>query len=198
MEASKTVWRGLVEQIKAVVPRLHGHQAKTLGLWVLGALEAGSVRIPAVAEALLVQGITDVRLPSVERRLARWLANPRLAVEPIWQACLPVLLRAWRAQVHSARVVLDATPVAERAVVLYVGLWVHGRVLPLAWEVLPGQTAWPQEQWTVVARLLAQVRPYLEGLATTLLADRGLVGHPPLSLTLFALNRPSEQEHMRC
>src|SRR5262249_45376124 len=32
--------------------------------------------------------------------------------------------------------------------------------------------------WTVGARLFAQVRPHLAGSATTLLADRGLVGHP--------------------
>jgi hypothetical protein len=182
MEASKAVWHGLVEQIKAVVPALHGHQAKTLGLWVLGALQAGSVCIPAVAEALLVQGVTDARLPSVERRLTRWLGNPRLEVERIWQACLPVLLRAWRARTHTARLVLDATPLGARAVVLYVGLWVHGRVLPLAWEVVPGQTPWPEEQWQVVARLFARVRPHLEGLETTLLADRGLVGHPLVTL----------------
>lgn len=182
MEASKTVWGGLVEQIKALVPALHGHQAKTLGLWVLGALVAGSVRLPAVAEVLLLQGVTDVRLPSIERRLARWLANPRLDVTTIWQACLPTLLRAWRAEGHPARLVLDATPLADRAQVLYVGLWLHGRVLPLAWEVMPGQTAWPEDQWTVVARLFTQVRPSLGGVTTTLLADRGLVGHPLVAL----------------
>jgi hypothetical protein len=182
MEASKIVWRGVVAQFKTLVPELHGHQAKTLGLWVLGALLAGSVRIPAVAEVLLLQGVSDARLPSIERRLVRWLANPRLDVAIIWQACLPTLLRAWRAAGHPARLVLDATPLADRAQVLYVGLWVHGRVLPLAWEVLPGQTAWQERQWAIVARLFAQVRPHLKGGVTTLLADRGLVGHPLVTL----------------
>src|SRR5262249_11316517 len=115
MEASKTVWRGLVQQFKAIVPDLHGHQAKTLGLWVVGALLAGSVRIPAVAEARLLQAVSDARLPSLERRLARWLAHPRPDVAAIWQACLPTLLRAWRADGHPARLVLDATPLADRA-----------------------------------------------------------------------------------
>lgn len=182
MEASKTVWRGLVAQFKALMPALPGHQAKTLGLWVLGALVAGSVRVPAVAEALLLQGVSDARLPSIERRLARWLANPRLDAEALWQACLPVLLGARRAAGQPARLVLDATPLADRAQVLWVGLWLHGRVLPLAWEVLPGQTAWPEGQWAIVARLFAQVRPHLEGVVTTLLADRGLVGHPLVAL----------------
>lgn len=182
MEASKTVWSGLVEQIKAVAPALHGHQAKTLGLWVHGALLSGSVRIPAVAEALLAQGVSGARLPSIERRLARWLANPRLDVVALWQACLPALLGSWRAAGHPARLVLDATPLAGRAVVLYVGLWLHGRVLPLAWELLPGQRAWDEDQWTVVARLLARVRPCLDGGAPTLLADRGLVGHRLVAL----------------
>ena len=182
MEASYTVWRGLVAQFKALAPALHGHQAKTLSLWVVGALQAGSVRIPAVAEALLLHGVSAARLPSVERRLARWLANPRLDVAAIWQGCLPALLHTWRAAGHPARLVLDATPLADRAQVLYVGLWIHGRVLPLAWEVLPSQTAWEDGQWDVVARLFAQVRPHLAGVTTTLLADRGLAGHPLVAL----------------
>ena len=182
MEASRTVWHGLAAQFKALAPRLHGHQATTLGLWVLGALLAGSVRIPAVAEALLLQGVTPVRLPSIERRLTRWLRNPRLDVAALWQACLPSLLRGWRQAGRPARLVLDATPLADRAVVLWVGVWLHGRVLPLAWEVLPGQRAWEERQWDVVARLFAQVRPHLAGMVTTLLADRGLVGHPLVAL----------------
>jgi hypothetical protein len=182
MEASQTLWRGLVTQCKTVMPRLHGHQAKTLGLWVYGALLAGSVRPPAVAEALLRHGVSTARLPSVERRLGRWLSNPRLDVERLWQACLPALLRGWRQAGKPARLVLDATPLAGRAVVLYLGLWVHGRALPLAWEVLPGQRAWDEEQWSVVARLFARAQPLLAGVATTLLADRGLVGHPLVAL----------------
>jgi hypothetical protein len=51
----------LAAYIKTVMLGPHGHQAKTLGLWVLGALVAGSVRPPAVAEALV--GVTDARLP---------------------------------------------------------------------------------------------------------------------------------------
>jgi hypothetical protein len=148
MEASKRVWDGLVGHIKALVPRLPGHQATTLGVGVCGALVAGSGRIPAVAEALLLSGMTDLRLPSLERRLSRWLANPRVAVQRIWPACLPALLGAWRQTgprtSRTARKVLDATPLADRAVVLSVGRWRHGRVLPLAWEVLPGQRAWQE------------------------------------------------------
>jgi hypothetical protein len=86
-------------------------------LWVYGALVAGSVRLPAVAAALLLQGVTDARLPSSERRLGRWLANPRLDVERIWQACGPARVQAWRGAGHPARLVLDATPLADRGLV---------------------------------------------------------------------------------
>ena len=140
MEASRRVWREVAEQIKAVAPGLHGHQAKSLALFVLGMVRAGSVRLPVVAEALALT--SPATTPSIERRLARFLANPRVPVARVWAALLPHLLTWWRqqalAQRRTALRVLDATPIDQRATVLYVGLLVHSRLLPLAWTVLPG------------------------------------------------------------
>lgn len=178
------VWRGVAEQIKALAPGLHGHQAKSLALFVLGVVRAGSVRLPVVAEALAQT--SPATTPSIERRLARFLANPRLPVAGVWAALLPHLLAWWRqqalAQRQTALLVLDATPIDQRATVLYVGLVVHSRLLPLAWAVLPGATPWEDDQWSIVARLFAQVAPHLCGIACTLVADRGLVGHPLVRL----------------
>lgn len=182
MEASVVVWRAWTAQIKALVPWLHGHQCRALALLTLGLVRAGSVRLPVVAEALAPTSAAT--LPSIERRLARVLANPRLPVGRIWAALLPALLAGWRAQAprRGATLVLDLTPIDQRASLVYLGVLIHTRLLPLAWQVLPGATPWPEPQWDIVARLMAQVAPHLHGVACTLVADRGLSGHPLVNL----------------
>lgn len=44
-----TVWH---QQVKEFFSRLHGHQSKTLALFVLGAIKAESIVVQRVAEAL--------------------------------------------------------------------------------------------------------------------------------------------------
>jgi Transposase DDE domain len=58
--------------------------------------------------------------------------------------------------------------------VVYVGLWQHSRVLPLAWRVMPGQEQWEQSQWEIVAQLFERVKRYLGEADCTVIADRGL------------------------
>jgi hypothetical protein len=54
------------------------------------------------------------RVPSIERRLRRFLANPRVTVETLWRpllpALLPALLRRWVGQ----EVVLVCDPTPQR------------------------------------------------------------------------------------
>lgn len=57
---------------------LHGHQSKTLAWFVLGAMLAQSVVLPQVAEALLAE--SEAKVSSIERRLERFLSNPRIDV----------------------------------------------------------------------------------------------------------------------
>jgi hypothetical protein len=42
----------LYEQVKDFFQELHGHQSKTLSLFVMGAIRAESIVLPKVAEAL--------------------------------------------------------------------------------------------------------------------------------------------------
>jgi hypothetical protein len=81
-----------------------------------------------------------------------------------------------------AFLVLDCTPFDERMTIVYLGLLIHSRVLPLAWRVMPAQQQWPERQWEIVKSLLDQVAPHLEHSDCTLLADRGLVGWPLVQL----------------
>ena len=76
------------------------------------------------------------------------------------------------------RFVLDCTPFRDDATMVYVGLLVHSRVLPVAWAVMPAQEKWEERQWSIVARLLDQIIPHLAEADCTLIADRGLAGFP--------------------
>lgn len=67
MDASKTLWDGWRGQVKQLVPMLHGHQKKTLALFVLGVILAGSVVAQRVAESISLFGINPAKMPSIER-----------------------------------------------------------------------------------------------------------------------------------
>src|SRR5258708_24419419 len=114
MNASEGLWRQWSAQVRAFVPEIHGHRSKTLAFGVLGVVLAGTTRLPRVAEALV--GISAAKTPSIERRLSRFLANPQVAVVPVWTQLLGQFLRCWRER--RLVFVLDATALDERATVL--------------------------------------------------------------------------------
>jgi hypothetical protein len=73
--------------------------------------------------------------------------------------------------------VFDPTPYRACGTVLCLGVVWRGRILPVAWRVMPQQTPWPQRLGPVLDDLLAPVAAALPpGCQATLLADRGLVG----------------------
>jgi hypothetical protein len=178
MNASEGLWHQWSAQLRAFLPALHGHRSKSLAFCVLGVALAGTARLPRVAEALV--GISAAKTPSIERRLSRFLANQQIVVLPLWTQLLGAFLRFWRAR--RLVFVLDATSLGDRATVLYLGLLVHSRLLPVSWQVLPVHQKWEQRQWEVVGALLDRVIPHLGAADCTLLADRGLVGHPLVHL----------------
>jgi hypothetical protein len=143
-------WHGEVKQLFTL---LHGHQKKVLVLFVLGAIRTESIVVQRVAEELLSE--TQAKVPSIERRLQRFLSNERVEVEPVWEQFLAQVLPFWRGK--EVTLVLDSTPFEEYAQVVYVGLVQQARVLPLAWKVMPGQQEWEQGQWELVAQLCERV-----------------------------------------
>jgi len=178
MNASAALWRQWSGQLRALLPELHGHRSKTLAFAVLGVALAGTARLPRVAEAL--GGVSAAKTPSIERRLARFLANQQVLVLPLWTCLVEQFLAFWRDR--RLVFVLDATALDDRATVLYLGLLVQSRLLPVSWQVLPVHEPWEQRQWEVVGALLERVIPHLGAADCTLLADRGLVGHPLVQL----------------
>jgi Transposase DDE domain len=176
MDASTVLWERWRAQVKELFPKIHGHQKKTLALFVIGIVVAGSAVLQRVAEDLSVHGITPSKMTSIERRLARFIANDRVVVRTIWEDFMSQVLPFWQGK--PVRFVLDCTTLRGDATIVYVGLLVHSRLLPVAWAVMPKQEKWEEKQWSIVARLLDQLMPHLQGADCTLIADRGLAGFP--------------------
>jgi hypothetical protein len=160
-----------MRQVEALLPGVRVTQARVLALFALGMLWAGTVRLNQVAAALPL----GVRVPSTERRLGRFLANPAVSGERLWRPLLPSLLAPWAGQ--EATLVCDPTPVGRTWPLLWVGIAQHHRVVPLAWQLLAQQTDWPETLGPLLAPLLDQIAAALPaGCTVRLLADRGLHG----------------------
>ncbi len=176
MDAPTTLWSRWHEQVKGLFPELHSHQQKTFAVFVLGMVRSGCAVVQRVAEELSVRGLTEAKMTSIERRLARFLANERIVVPKIWKQFLTHVLAYFRDK--PLRFVLDMTPFNDEATIVYIGLLVHSRLLPVAWSVMPGQEKWDTGQWEIVACLLDRVIAQIGQADCTLIADRGLVGAP--------------------
>ena len=165
-------------QVKEVFTRLHGHQSKTLALFVLGAIQAKSIVIPLVAEELLAE--SKAKASSIERRLERFLSNERIDTETTWDELLAHILPFFRHE--PMRLVIDLTPYEEHAQVIYLGLLQHSRVLPLVWKVMPGQEKWDQGLWDGVEELFQRLVPHLGEAECTLIGDSAFGCFPMVKL----------------
>ncbi len=159
-----TVWH---QQVKEFFSGLHGHQSKTLALFVLGAIKAESIVVQRVAEALL--GESEAKAPSIERRLERFLSNEKIETEQTWDAFLAQIMPYFRQA--PMQLVIDLTPYEEHAQVIYIGLLQHSRVLPLVWKVMPGQESWDQGLWDCIAELFKRLAPHIGETACTIMGD---------------------------
>jgi len=182
MHACSVLWTNWQEQLRDLLPGMHGHQKKTLAFFVLGIVLSGCAVMQRVAETLSERGLTEAKMSSIERRLARFIANERIVVPLIWKLFLAQVLAPFRGQ--RLHFVLDNTPFRDDLTIVYLGLLVHSRVLPVAWAVMPAQTKWDEGQWDIVGRLLDQVSIHLPDTCCTLLADRGLAGMPLVKLCI--------------
>lgn len=80
------------KQVQEFFTSLHGHQSKTLAWFVLGAIRAQSIVLPQVAEALLAE--SEAKASSIERRLERFLSNPRIDVDHYREGPSPLCVSA--------------------------------------------------------------------------------------------------------
>lgn len=159
-----TAWH---QHVKEFFHGLHGHQSKTLALFVMGAIRAESIVLSKVAEALREE--SEAKAPSIERRLERFLSNEKIKPDKTWDQLLETVMPFFRQA--PMQLVIDVTPYEEHAQVIYVGLLQHSRVLPLAWKVMPGQEKWDQGFWNCVEELFERLVPHLGKADCTMIGD---------------------------
>lgn len=177
MRSRLQLWHALDAQLQALLPQIHRARLHVLALLTIGLFAADSVSLPRIAAALPL----SVRRASSEKRLARFLANPKVTVDALWCGLLPRLL-ADRAGT-AIDLVFDPTPHNARFTILCLGLIDHSRVLPLAWRVVPQQTIWDTPQPTILTELCRTVAAALPSdCSVTLLTDRGITSPAVIAL----------------
>jgi len=178
MKAFKPLCRVWHQQVKDFFGKLHGHQSKTLAMFVLGAIKAESIVLARVAEALLAE--SDAKAPSIERRLERFLSNEKIQPAKTWDDFLSQIMPYFRKA--PLRLVIDVTAYEEHAQVIYIGLLQHSRVLPLVWKVMPGQEKWEQGFWECVGELFKRLTPHIGETDCTIIGDSAFGCFPMVSL----------------
>src|SRR5258708_7625369 len=147
------------------------------GLWIR-AIRAQSLVLPHIAEALLAE--SEAKASSIERRLERFLSNPRIDVEQTWEELLAQVMPFFRKE--PMRVIVDVTPYEEHAQVIYVGLLQHSRVLPLVWKVMPGKQKWDQGFWECISELFERLAPHVGEADCTIIGDSAFGCFPMVQL----------------
>ncbi len=172
MEAPSFLLEQWTRQVKELFPQFHGHQQKGLAFAVLGIALTGEAVLERLAEEVSLLELSEATMPSIERRLQRLIVNERIDPLECWHAFFQQIVPFW--QKKEVILVLDCTPYHDEKTIVYVGLMVHHRVLPLAWRIMPHQETWEQGQWEIVRELCARLAPFFPPANCSLLADRGL------------------------
>jgi hypothetical protein len=180
MDASDLLLTQWVHQVKQIWSEMHQYRQESFALAIFGIVLAGQAVMQRVAEILYERLSDPCKMTSYERRLQRLVDNENLAVIPTWERFLQHTLPYW--DKRRALLVLDCTPYNETFTIVFVGILVQKRLLPLAWEIMPQSEKWEQSQWQIVDRLFAQVASFLHAPHITLLADRGLTALPLIRL----------------
>lgn len=163
-----------IETVGTHFTNLKKWQAVGLALFSYGVVLAEKSQVGKVAEALAMVG----RIPSVERRLRRWLSNDDIE---IGRCCAAWIGWVWRAcDLPRAVLLVDETDLGDRIGVMMVSLAYQGRAIPLVWRCYVANRAEgypPQGQVLLIWGLLAHVLEVLPREARPLVEmDRGL-GH---------------------
>lgn len=162
------------EEIRWQMPHLSKPQVKVLAIFSWGVIRARHCFMSRVAESLGMLGKAD----SVERRLQRFLANPRINIE----ACCQHWIRWVMKGLVGDEVILlvDETKLGKWLGVMVIGLAYRKRCIPLIWRCYR-QNSWPNKQVQLIADMMQQVAAALpEGCTPLLQADRGIGTSPDL------------------
>jgi hypothetical protein len=183
-------------QIEGVFSTMGVWQARGLALYSYGIIQARQSAPSKVAEYLSEVGKMD----SQQRRLERWLANPRIGWQEGCQCWADWVLGCWQGE--QLVLLVDETKLGNQLSVMLVGLAWRGCCIPLAWWCYPPK-AWPDGQVALIDRLLSWIAPSVPvGYIPLVQADRGIGTSPDLMRAVerrgwHYLFRVQNQTHMR-
>lgn len=165
-------------EIATQMPSLNTWQAANVALFSYGVILAESSRLLSIARKVLC----GEREASTEKRLRRFLGNPRLKLAQVQGDWTRWVLA--RMEPQTVYLLVDETKLQDRLGVMVVGAAWAGRCIPLAWRCYKANSAadYPAEgQVKLIEGLLATLQPSIPvGRRVIVLADRGIGTSPAL------------------
>ncbi|MGD1949696.1 MAG: transposase [Leptolyngbyaceae cyanobacterium] len=142
----------------------------TTCLWLVSALiQTGEVNLTKWAKYIPCRG---QYAQSRQRRIRRWLGNPRINVHRLYKPVIQSALADW--EDPCVYVSLDTTQFWDEYCLIRLAVVHRGRALPLAWRVLEHSSA--SVAFSEYQEVLIHAARYLpKGVKVILLADRGVV-----------------------
>jgi hypothetical protein len=167
-----------IASVTSHLPHLSKPQAAVLALWSLGIVLARSCSLTAVANAL--RPLLGRSRNTTRERLRDWYKSAAdksgrhrrdLDVTTCFAPLLRWILQDWPSR--RVALVLDATPLFDRLVVLSLSIVYRGTAIPVAWKVLRGNVphAWKPEWLRLLRWFHGQIGP---DWMVIVLTDRGL------------------------
>ena len=169
MNQNSPLYDGLKTWLSQACPWSHqGHL--TTCLWMLIALiQTGETNLTRWLPYVPNRGFYA---QSKQRRVRRWLDNPRINVHKLYQPLITAALAAW--EDDCIYLSLDTSLFWEQYCLVRVAVVHRGRTLPVAWRVLAhGGAAVSFEDYRIVMQRASRCLP--QGKKVVLLADRGFV-----------------------
>ncbi len=205
-----TLW---IKTVSDFMPHLSKPQAVVLALWSFGMVIVRSCGLTTVSNFLadllkVKEHAIRERLRDLYREAAAKKGNKRRELEA--ESCFAPLLRWilswWSGESKRLALVLDATTLADRFVVLAISVVYRGCAIPVAWKVIPAgaKGSW-RPHWQNLLRSLADVLP--ADWFVLVLTDRGLYArwlfrdirslgwHPFLRINAQGLFRPQGERY---
>ena len=142
----------------------------TTCLWLVAVLiQTGEVNLTKWAKHVPCRGQFA---QSRQRRIRRWLGNPRINVHRLYKPIIQAALSTWEDECLS--VSLDTTMYWDEYCLIRLAVVHRGRALPLAWRVLKHSSA--TVAFSEYHEMLVHAARYLPmGVKVILLADRGFI-----------------------
>ncbi|MBE9239568.1 transposase, partial [Synechocystis salina LEGE 00031] len=136
MHNHSPLYHGLKTWLSQVSPWAHQGHLTTCILMIVALIQAGEINLTRWVPHLPSRGLYA---QSKQRRVRRWLDNPRINVHKLYQPLISAALASW--QEECLYLSLDTSIFWERYCLVRVAVVHRGRTLPVAWRVLAHPSA---------------------------------------------------------